>query len=160
MKSLWVFSVLFLSLSLHAQSVEQDAPVQIGPNAFTIYHNVTITQITSQNPHGPWSINGHVAVTGYVLLFARQADGDLHVPFCDSPHFVAPANGSALPDKIHCVMAEVVPYVPCAVITRLPSLQTIKGLMRYDGGTEWWEIHPIESMSGSTCHVLGTPTVE
>ena len=160
MKSLWALCLLHLPLSLHAQTVDLDAPVQTGPNTSTIYHTVTITQITSQNPHGPWSINGHVAVTGYILLFARQPDGDLHVPFCDSPHFVAPANGSALPDKFHCVMAEVVPYVPCATITHLPSRQTIKGLMRFDGGTEWWEIHPIESMSGSTCHVLGTPAVQ
>jgi hypothetical protein len=127
----------------------------------SIYQTVSITQITSQTPAGPWSISNHVSVTGYVMAFARQVDGDLHVPFCDSPHFPIVANGSSLPDKGHCVMAEVVPYLRCAVLPHLPALQTIRGLLRYDGGSsaEWWEIHPIEFMTSGACHVVGTPAV-
>src|SRR5215472_14443518 len=120
----------------------------------SIYQTASITQITSQTPGGPWAISGHVSVTGFVMAFARQVDGDLHVPFCDSPQFSVPSNGSSLPDKHHCVMAEVVPYLKCAVLPHLPVQQTIRGLLRFDGGpsAEWWEIHPIEFMTSGSCH--------
>lgn len=127
----------------------------------SIYQTVSITQITSQTPGGPWAISGHVNVTGYVMKAARQVDGDLHVPFCDSPNFTVVSNASALPDKHHCLMAEIVPYLQCTVPAGLPKLQTIRGLLRFDGGgvAEWWEIHPIEFMTSGSCHVVGTPSV-
>jgi hypothetical protein len=190
MKMLWALCVLFVGLGLRTHSVEptiQNAaspqadqssqslaaqPVGQAPQTFdpdaqalattgSIYQTASITQITSQTPGGPWAISGHVSVTGFVMAFARQVDGDLHVPFCDSPQFSVPSNGSSLPDKHHCVMAEVVPYLKCAVLPHLPVQQTIRGLLRFDGGpsAEWWEIHPIEFMTSGACHVVGTPSV-
>jgi hypothetical protein len=184
MKILWAVCIMLVTISLQpvnmkqaaqdvtSQSVEPAQSQPLDPSAQTadadaqllaatgsIYQTTTISQITSQHPTGPWGISGHVSVTGFVLTFARQVDGDFHVPFCDSPHFSS--NGSFLPDKHHCVMAEVVPYLQCAVPAHLPSQQTIRGLLRYDGGpaAEWWEIHPIEFMTTGSCHVLGTPSV-
>ena len=190
MKMLCVLLVLFVGLGMRTHSVEpiiQNAPSQsadqssqsLAPQSMdqatqtfdpdaqalattgSIYQTVSITQITSQTPDGPWAVSGHVSVTGFVMAFARQADGDLHVPFCDSPHFSVASNGSSLPDKGHCVMAEVVPYLKCAVLPHLPVQQTIRGLLRFDGGptAEWWEIHPIEFMTSGSCHVVGTPSV-
>ena len=190
MKMLWALCVLLVGLGPRTQPVEpviQNAPSRsadpssqspvpqpidqatqtVDPDAQalattgSIYQTVSITQITSQTPSGPWAISGHVNVTGFVMAFARQADGDLHVPFCDSPRFSVASNGSSLPDKHHCVMAEVVPYLKCAVLPNLPVQQTIRGLLRFDGGpsAEWWEIHPIEFMSSGSCHVVGTPSV-
>jgi hypothetical protein len=154
------------SQGLAVQSVEQDTQTsdmdaQALATTGSIYQTVSITQITSQTPSGPWAISGHVSVTGFVMAFARQVDGDLHVPFCDSPNFSVATNGSSLPDKRHCVMAEVVPYLKCAVLPHLPVQQTIRGLLRFDGGSsaEWWEIHPIEFMTNGSCHVVGTPSV-
>ena len=138
---------------------DQDAAMLAATGS--IYQTVSITQITNQTPSGPWGISGHVAVTGFVMRVARQVDGDFHVPFCDSPNFTVVANASALPDKNHCVMAEIVPYLQCTVPAHLPVQQTIRGLLRYDGGpgTGWWEIHPIEFMTNGSCHVVGTPSV-
>jgi hypothetical protein len=127
----------------------------------SIYQTVSITQITSQTPGGPWAISGHVNVTGYVMKAARQVDGDLHVAFCDSPKFTIVSSVSALPDKHHCLIAEIVPYLQCTLPAGLPKLQTIRGLLRFDGGSaaEWWEIHPIEFMTNGSCRVVGTPSV-
>jgi hypothetical protein len=138
---------------------DQDAAMLAATGS--IYQTVSITQITSQTPNGPWAISGHVNVTGFVMRAARQVDGDMHVPFCDSPHFTVVANASALPDKHHCVMAEIVPYLQCTVPAQLPAQQTIRGLLRFDGGSaaEWWEIHPIEFMTSGSCRVVGTPSV-
>src|SRR6516162_5571047 len=107
----WVLCVMLLSIvsteSL-APSVEsvasqasgqeaQDAPAAAGDQVEpfdqdaamlavtgSIYQTVSITQITSQTPNGPWAISGHVNVTGFVMRAARQVDGDMHVPFFDS----------------------------------------------------------------------------
>ncbi len=188
MKTLWVLCIMLLGMS-STQSFERsvqnvpdhssepatqnlpsstnDQAVPFDQDAATlaatgsIYQTASITQITSQTPSGPWSISGHVNVTGYVMIAARQVDGDFHVPFCDSPQFKVVSNASALPDKHHCVMAEIVPYLQCTVPAHLPVQQTIRGLLRYDGGSaaEWWEIHPIEFMSSGSCHVVGTPSV-
>jgi hypothetical protein len=180
MKTLWGVVIMFCALSLqpvdrkHAtqsaetagqsQAVDQaaqtpDPDAQLLAATGSIYQSTTISQITGQSPSGPWGVSGHVMVTGFVLTFARQVDGDFHVPFCDSPHFSS--NGGSLPDKHHCVMAEVVPYLQCAVPAHLPSQQTIRGLLRFDGGSAagWWEIHPIEFMTTGACHVVGTPSV-
>jgi hypothetical protein len=147
------------AVSDQAEAFDQDAAMLATTGS--IYQTVSITQITSQTPNGPWAISGHVNVTGFVIRAARQVDGDMHVPFCDSPHFTVVVNASSLPDKHHCVMAEIVPYLQCAVPAHLPAQQTIRGLLRYDGGSaaEWWEIHPIEFMTSGSCHVVGTPSV-
>lgn len=143
------------------QAVPFDEDAAILAATGSIYQTASITQITSQTPSGPWAISGHVNVTGFVMIAARQVDGDLHVPFCDSPNFKVVSNASALPDKHHCVMAEIVPYLQCTVPAGLPKQQTIRGLLRFDGGSaaEWWEIHPIEFMTSGSCHVVGTPSV-
>lgn len=188
MRTSWVLCVMLLGIvsiqslapslqgapSQSSGQAAQDAPAapgeQVEPfdqdaallaTTGSIYQSVSITQITSQTPNGPWAISGHVNVIGFVMRAARQADGDTHVPFCDSPHFTVVVNASALPDKHHCVMAEIVPYLQCAVPSHLPVQQTIRGLLRYDGGpaAEWWEIHPIEFMTNGSCRVVGTPTV-
>ena len=145
----------------NAQEVPFDQDAAALATTGSIYQTVSITQITSQTPGGPWAISGHVNVTGYVMKAARQGDGDFHVAFCDSPKFTIVSSVSALPDKHHCLIAEIVPYLQCAVPAGLPKLQTIRGLLRFDGGSaaEWWEIHPIEFMTNGSCHVVGTPSV-
>lgn len=122
------------------------------------YVTVPITNITNSPPSGPWNFNTHTTVNGYILDWQLNpnTDGDRHVVVCDSPNFVVTQSGYA-PDLHHCIVAEVVPYLPCTRISKFPYQTTLSGIVRFDSEHNWWELHPVERIGGTNCYVLGRP---
>jgi hypothetical protein len=120
---------------------------------------VSITAITNSSPSGPWKFNTHAAVTGYILDWQLHpnVDGDRHIVVCDSPNFVITKSGYA-PDVQHCIVAETVPYIPCSRIATLPYQTTLYGIVRFDAEHNWWELHPVERINGSSCYAQGKPS--
>src|SRR5260370_4357442 len=134
MKRLWVLCIMLLGMSStksfersvrnvpdhssepatqNLPSSTNDQAVPFDQDAATlaatgsIYQTASITQITSQTPSGPWSISGPVNVTGYVLIAARQVDGDFHAPFFASTEFKVVSNARALPANNICLMTSI-----------------------------------------------------
>jgi hypothetical protein len=62
------------------------------------------------------------------------------------------------PDLHHCMVAETVPYLPCARITKLPYLTTLSGIVRFDAEHNWYELHPVEKIDGTNCYAQGKPS--
>jgi hypothetical protein len=123
------------------------------------YVAVPITGITNSPPNGPWKFNTHAAVTGYILDWQLNPnfDGDRHIVVCDSSNFVITKSGYA-PDVQHCIVAETVPYMPCARIATFPYATTLYGIVRFDAEHNWWELHPVEKINGTKCYAQGQPS--
>jgi hypothetical protein len=123
------------------------------------YVAVPISAITNSPPNGPWKFNTHAAVTGYILDWQLNpnVDGDRHIVVCDSANFVITKSGYA-PDVQHCIVAETVPYMPCTRIATFPYQATLYGIVRFDAEHNWWELHPVERITGTKCYAQGQPS--
>ncbi len=123
--------------------------VSLAAVASVTYSSFSIGTIASQNP-ATSTLPTHVQVTGWVTSKAKQADGDWHIYVCDSASFTYFS-------KLHCINAEVVPYLQCNPLPGNGTQVTLNGTLRFDGPQDWWEIHPVEHMSGRTCYSTGIP---
>jgi hypothetical protein len=113
------------------------------------YSSFSIHTIASANPTTS-NLPTHVQVTGWVVSKSKQSDGDWHIAVCDSNSFTSF-------DRFHCINAEVVPYLQCNPLPAKGAQVTLNGTLRFDGPQDWWEIHPVEHISGRTCLSTGIP---
>jgi hypothetical protein len=119
------------------------------------YKQVSITQMTAENPVSWKVINTHTSVTGFIIdwRYPNDFDGDTHVVVCDSPKFKATGDTS-LPDVKHCIIAEMTPYLHCDRVAPSGKPVTFYGQAHYDGEHHWWELHPLEKNSASECRLV------
>jgi hypothetical protein len=97
------------------------------------WYPVTISQITSGSVG-----HTHAQIGGYVTYVRHELDNDWHIQVCDS----MAASGT------HCLVTEVIPGLPLK-LPKVGSHVVISGITRYDKEHGWWEIHPIEKITGS-----------
>lgn len=123
------------------------------------YKQVTITQMTAENPSSWNVISTHTSITGYIIdwRFPNAFDGDTHIIICDSPGYTATGTNSP-PDLRHCIVAEITQYLYCPRVAPSSKAVTFYGQAHYDGEHHWWELHPLEKNSASACYVKGPPT--
>lgn len=100
-----------------------------------LWHALTISQMTAENPARWRAMATHVRVRGYPTYCRTEDDGDRHIRLCDSPD----VEGM---DRAHCIVLECIPQLPCAC-PRLGVPLEVDGISRYDGEHRWWEIHPV-----------------
>jgi hypothetical protein len=122
---------------------------------------ITVTQMVHEDPASWHFVTTHIAVEGHVIHYqhsdAADTDGDTHVILCDDPTLPKPSNADEV-NRDHCIVGEWTPYLECERFSELPKYTTIYGISRYDAEHKWWEVHPIEKISGVECSVAGTPT--
>jgi hypothetical protein len=115
------------------------------------YTSYSIGTIANADPHYS-NLATHVQTSGYIISKAKQTDGDYHITVCDSKSFTSFS-------KFHCVNAETVPYLQCNPLPANGTFVTIKGTLRFDLQQDWWELHPAEYISGTTCYAMGKPAL-
>ena len=82
------------------------------------------------------SLHTHVQVTGVIQRKYTEADGDIHIWICTS---LTAANTT-------CVLGEVIPELKLA-IPPIGTLVKVQGIARRDPEHQWFEIHPVTSIS-------------
>ena len=82
----------------------------------------------------------HVELSGYVTYTLKEGDGDVHIRVCDS----ASVAGMNL---AHCIVAECIPKLPCAV-PHVGAHVRVRGISRRDPEhSNWAEVHPVEELA-------------
>ncbi len=123
----------------------------VGAQAQRSYQSVSIATILNNNPAYWTTISTYVSVGGYLAQKSSQSDGDILFVICETTGFTSM-------DRNHCINGEIVPYLKCDGLPGVGTWVTIKGMVHYDGGQHWWEVHPIEGINGLSCYVKGHPT--